>query len=397
MYSRLQSLLVGAALIAPTLTIAQTAEQHAGAVDPVVTVTDRKHLLPSALTGRVNALYVSLPASYGRDTLRKYPVVYVLDGQWDLKLVTSIQGNLLYDGYTPEMIIVGVTYAGPDAKYEELRTMDFTPSVDSGVPGSGGGPKFLRSLETELIPFVEKTYRADPAQRVLMGCSYGGLFALYAMFTKPELFSAYIAASPAVNFDGDYSRRQEADYARRRMELPARLYLTVGEMEGLAYPVRAFMKQLSERGYRKLELETRVIDRERHTGQKPESYNRGLRFAFGGKALSARLDSLSFMMNNIAPEIPLSASDAAKYEGVYELGMADGKPARYRIFLDAGTLKVRPEDRPNGAMVLRYLGNDTFGMVNDPTVRATVLFENGRATKIRVVQQGNTTMGTRRP
>ena len=148
------------------------------------------------------------------------------------------------------------------------------------------------------------------------------------MFTKPELFSAYVAASPAVDFDGDYSRRQEADYARRRMDLPARLYLTVGELEGLATPVQAFMKQLSERGYQKLELETRVVDRERHTGQKPESYNRGLRFAFGGKALSARLDSVSYMLTHPAPEVPLTVSDAAKYEGVYDLPGAQEQPTR---------------------------------------------------------------------
>ena len=48
-------------------------------------------------------------------------------------------------------------------------------------------------------------------------------------------------------------------------------------------------------------------------------------------------------------------------------------------------------------MTFRYLGNDTFGLANDPTLRATVLFENGRATKIRILQQGNTTIGTRRP
>ena len=62
--------------------------------------------------------------------------------------------------------------------------------------------------------------------------------------------------------------------------MPVRLLLSVGELEELARPVKEFMPVLGERNYPGLELETRIIEGERHAGNKPEAYNRGLRFMF---------------------------------------------------------------------------------------------------------------------
>ncbi len=151
------------------------------------------------------------------------------------------------------------------------------------IPGSGGAPKFLVFFRDELIPFIDANYRVDPAQRVLMGSSFGGSFTLYAMFAAPELFSGYVAASPAVPY-GDWAVvRQEAGYASQHTDLPVRLFLSVGEIEELAQPVKDFMETLRERNYTGLEMETLVIAGERHAGNKPEAFNRGLRFIFQGK------------------------------------------------------------------------------------------------------------------
>lgn len=57
----------------------------------------------------------------------------------------------------------------------------------------------------------------------------------------------------------------------------------VGELEPLKVPVQEFMQILSGRGYTGLEMETRTIAGERHAGNKPEAFNRGLRFIFQGK------------------------------------------------------------------------------------------------------------------
>jgi predicted alpha/beta superfamily hydrolase len=213
----------------------------------------------------------------------KYPVLYVLDGQWDFKLLDSIYGGLLYDKFIPEMIIVGITYSGDNPNYDALRAMDYTPANDMSIPGSGGAPKFLAFFKEELIPFIETSYRVDASQRVLMGSSFGGSFTLYALFSEPELFSGYVAASPVVVYGDRFAFTQEAQYAKSHGGLPVRLFMSVGELESLKEPVQEFMQVLSTRGYTGLELDTRIIKEERHAGNKPEAFNRGLRFVFQGK------------------------------------------------------------------------------------------------------------------
>lgn len=236
--------------------------------------------IQSTSTGRQMDLYLHLPSDYDREKTKTYPALYILDGQWDFKLMDSVLGGLVYDKFAPEMILVGITYSGENADYDGLRAMDLTPVAAAQVKGSGNAPNFLKFLKTELIPFIETNYRADPARRVLQGSSYAGLFALYTLFGDPGLFSAYVSASPAVTFGNRYAFGQEAEFAKEHKELPVKLYLAVGSDEGLSRPVQEFMQVLRSRGYKRLKLETRVVEGERHAGNKPEVFNRGLRFVF---------------------------------------------------------------------------------------------------------------------
>lgn len=258
----------------------QPSETHPKAFPKVTIGGSELRTMKSTSTGRNYDLYIHIPSNYDRDKAKKYPVLYILDGQWDFKLMDSVLGGLVYDKFVPEMIMVGITYSGENADYNGLRAMDYTPTAVPRVKGSGDGPKFLKFLKTELIPFIEANYPADPSRRVLQGSSYAGLFTLYAMFADPGLFSRYMSASPAVPYDDRYVFKQEAEYARTHKELPARLFLAVGGSEGLTNPVKEFMQTLQSRGYQGLKLETRVIEGERHASNKPEIFNRGLRFLF---------------------------------------------------------------------------------------------------------------------
>jgi predicted alpha/beta superfamily hydrolase len=265
---------------APQPLAAQTQEPPNLTLTSVTLPGSELRQLKSSATGRDYDIYIRLPGEYAQDREKKYPVLYVLDGQWDFKLLDSIYGGLYFDGFVPEMIIVGITYSGDNPDYNALRAMDYTPVRDPFTPGSGDAPKFLAFLKEELFPLIESNYQVDTSQRVLMGSSYGGTFTLYAMFTEPTLFAGYVAASPAVPYGDNFAFKQEAEYANSHEDLPVRLFLSVGELEPLAWPVHEFMKVLSERNYPGLQMETRTIEGERHAGNKPEAFNRGLRFIF---------------------------------------------------------------------------------------------------------------------
>ena len=258
----------------------QPAPSRPQALPKVTLAGSEMRSMKSTSTGRDYDLYIHFPSDYLPITTKKYPVLYILDGQWDFKLMDSVLGGLVYDKFVPEMILVGITYSGENANYNDLRAMDLTPTADPHVKGSGDGPKFLAFLKTEVIPLIEANYRADPSRRLLQGSSYAGLFTLYAMFAEPGLFSGYMSASPAVPYGDRFVFKQEAEYARTHKELPARLYLAVGGAEGLTFPVKEFMRTLESRDYKGLKLETRVLEGERHASNKPELFNRGLRFLF---------------------------------------------------------------------------------------------------------------------
>jgi uncharacterized protein len=137
---------------------------------PQVTIPNTEvRSLRSHVTGRSYDLYVYLPSRYDPTAARKYPALYLLDAQWDFKLLTSIQGGLLYDRVVPDMIVVGITCSGPNANFDSLRAVDYTPKASPSNPSFGEGAKFLAFLETELLPFVEAQYAGDPARRALMG------------------------------------------------------------------------------------------------------------------------------------------------------------------------------------------------------------------------------------
>lgn len=284
------SLILGACapqqIVTPASTVISPAEEAPSTSTslPLVTLAGTElRSIQSTNTGRDYDIYILLPADYAQNEGKVYPVLYVLDGQWDFKLYDSIYGGLHYDQFVPEMIIVGITYSGEDPDYETLRAMDLTPVPVNYHRGSGDAPKFLAFIKDELIPMIESNYRADPSQRILSGSSYAGLFTLYALFSDPSLFSGYISGSPVVPFGGGVLYEMEMAYAAQHQDLPAKLFIAVGGIEDLRYPVEDFVQTIQGRNYNGLIMESRVIEGERHAGNKPEAFNRGLRFIFQDK------------------------------------------------------------------------------------------------------------------
>jgi tetratricopeptide (TPR) repeat protein len=127
----------------------------------------------------------------------------------------------------PEMIVVAITNTD--------RTRDLTPTKpkDAGKEAatSGGADRFLKFIETELIPQVEKTYRTHP-YRVFAGHSLGGLLAVHAFATHNDLFNAYIAVSPSLWWDNEIAIRETEEFLKGHEAVDRTLFITLGDEKG---------------------------------------------------------------------------------------------------------------------------------------------------------------------
>ena len=238
-----------------------------------------RKITSSIVTGQEYELHILLPANYVGSN-KKYPVVYLMDSQWDFPLAKCIYGEYYYDGFIPEMIIVGVTWGGINPNPDSLRARDYTPTKESRSPQSGGADQFLSFMKNELFPFIEKNYRADPENRSLMGCSLGGLITLYAFLTHTDMFNGYAAASPAVGWGNQILYQYEKDFANKKLARPVRVYMTVGDVERGRPVFEKMAAYFMSKQYINVSIRSKVLENTGHSGTKGETFARGLQYIF---------------------------------------------------------------------------------------------------------------------
>jgi hypothetical protein len=107
----------------------------------------------------------------------------------------------------PEPIVVGVLSRDRTRDMTPTHTLERPEGTDDTLATSGGADVFLRFLVEELIPTIDRAYRTQP-YRILVGHSFGGLFALHAWQRTPDLFQAYVALDPSVFWDEEVLHRR---------------------------------------------------------------------------------------------------------------------------------------------------------------------------------------------
>jgi len=222
--------------------------------------------IPSAITGDTYELEVMVPEDYAPS--RPYPVVYVLDGYYHFSGLASYVSRERSSGRLDDFILVGIGYAGLDTgnisdivEIAERRMVDLSWPEDPAGAESGGGDLFHEALVTELLPALEAAYPVIPEARTLMGHSLGGHFVLLDMLTfspHDSSFSALVSASPAIWW-ADASLLQDEDLlAQSAEDLPFRLILGTGTLEGIEMNATAevMVAQLRSRSYPSLKITT---------------------------------------------------------------------------------------------------------------------------------------------
>lgn len=154
--------------------------------------------IESTVLNETRDLNIFFPLNYSNDSLKTYPVIYLLDGSKDEDFI-HISGIVQFGSFSwinmiPESIVVGIGNVD--------RKRDFTfPSQNKldqkESPTSGKSENFIVFLEKELQPFIDSNYRTTKAKTII-GQSLGGLLAAEILFKKPELFDNYIIVSPSL-------------------------------------------------------------------------------------------------------------------------------------------------------------------------------------------------------
>jgi predicted alpha/beta superfamily hydrolase len=277
MHFRRASIALMTALLDASVIAQNPAAQNPGTSSPAAVTIARTyvHTLTSSVDGQEYKAFVSLPAGYS-DASKRFPQLYLLDAQSDFTLVHGLLVGQVQDGYVPPILLVGVTWAGANPDYSQLRMKDFTPTKGR-LPQTGNAPNFLKFIKQDLLPFIDSQYRTTP-DRALVGHSLGGLFAVYTLFHEPALFNRYLIASPSLNYDSDVFTSYEKQHASRASRPPARIFMSIGELEGpKVAEFDDFARKLKARDYPEMKLETRTISDAGHSASQAAGYLEGLR------------------------------------------------------------------------------------------------------------------------
>lgn len=193
----------------------------------------------AARDGSRYRLLISVPE--GPAPARGFPSLVLVDGH-ALFPVAATAARL--QAQRPEAtgvgpaVVIGIGYPDERPFDAERRQRDLLP-----VPG--GADRFLNVIIDEILPAVARIAPLDPARRALAGHSYGGLFVLHALFTRPDLFEAHVAGSPSIWWQDRAILASEEAFRRGDPGPAGRLLITIGSHEQA--PALAVTLQRAER------------------------------------------------------------------------------------------------------------------------------------------------------
>lgn len=230
---------------------------------------------------------IALPEHYD-DSKTSYPVLYITDANSNFATAAHVTSRMERREKLPPMIVVGIGYR-TDSLAKLLRLRDMTPDYDPAVPRSHAGRSaiFLRFIKEKLMPFIRKNYRASD-DAGYAGTAIGGVFGLYVLFHEPQTFHRYLIISPSIWYDSAVVFKYEHVYAQTHHDLPARVFLSAGDLEEtqaafthMETNLEKLTTGLKNRHYPGLRIKTEILEKETHFSVLPAALTHGLRDLYG--------------------------------------------------------------------------------------------------------------------
>ncbi|MEM6380599.1 MAG: alpha/beta hydrolase-fold protein, partial [Bacteroidota bacterium] len=264
----LKIILVGISLLLFTLSASAQASEEPVAIGFKISIE-------SKVLSESRPILIRLPIDY-EESEQSYPVIYVMDGYGHFHHTTGTVNFLSRNNLMPKSIVVAIPNTTD-------RTRDLTPPEVSDEPQfstAGGADNTLKFIETELMPYINKTYRTTD-YKVLIGHSFGGLFAIHAMLHHEGLFNAHLAISPSLWWNDQDKVSELEDFLAAEPKQRAKLYMTLGNEGGaMKGGVWKFAAVLGENNPSMIDWEFVPMEKETHGTVPHRSTYKGLEAIF---------------------------------------------------------------------------------------------------------------------
>lgn len=209
---------------------------------------------------------IYFPPSYYYKTNQHYPVLYILDGEYNFQYVAGIlelQGGISES--IPEMILVGISGKGSSTYQRNCKP------VIAGIKDSGNADEVLDFIEQELIPYMDKNYKTLDF-KILAGHSVGGIFTVNAALKRPDLFDHYIAISPALWWEENAINRVAEENYKSQHSKARDVYVSLADEKRMG--VKEFLKLVGP------EYKFKQFENENHNSVGAPTYKWALRDIF---------------------------------------------------------------------------------------------------------------------
>lgn len=240
------------------------------------------HKFESDVLGGEVTYLEHLPDGY-ENSDKEYPVIYMMNGHIISAFANSAATiDKLSSERIPDMILIGISNTGVAGKYWSCPN-------DTGYVKNG--EIFYNFLSKELIPEIQKKYRTN-GYRILAGQSNTGLYVMYNLLFYPELFNAYIVASPMFGWCPDFYLDKTKSFLQNNREINKKLYVSYGDLdyvEVLSH-INEF-KKILEQSSTNLKWKLELIE---NSGHVPNvTLNNALLFFFSECTMNAERKKLS--------------------------------------------------------------------------------------------------------
>jgi predicted alpha/beta superfamily hydrolase len=219
----------------------------------------RHRAFHSKVLGNRRDVLVYLPPGYSRLSRRRYPVLYLHDGQNVFDAATSFAGvewgvdeaaqRLIGQKLIEPLIIVAVANIGEERIHEYAPTPGVIEPKDKPKKRSRGLARIYgQFLIEELKPYIDRKYRTQREAEFtgLGGSSLGGLATLAMGILFPQAFTRLIVMSPSIWWD-DFSVYRLVDMVEEKP--PLKIWLDTGTAEPGWEQARELRNRLVEKGW----------------------------------------------------------------------------------------------------------------------------------------------------